>query len=181
MITKLVAGLIEAIPKIIAAMPKIIGAIVNAFAEIDWLELGKNIIVGIAEGILGAIQTLVEAAVNAAKAAFEAAKDFLGISSPSKKGMWMGQMLDEGFAVGIEKNTDLVDDAISDLTDSATLNLTTSSVSGYNAAQAQANNDKMDLLLDILLSYLPEIAENKGVTAQELYNGLNRQLGVAIS
>ena len=181
LITKLVAGLIEAIPKIIAAMPKIIGAIVNAFAEIDWLELGKNIIVGIAEGILGAIQILVDAAVNAAKAAFEAAKDFLGISSPSKKGMWMGQMLDEGFAVGIEKNTDLVDDAISDLTDSATLNLTTSSVSGYNAAQAQANNDKMDLLLDILLSYLPEIAENKGVTAQELYNGLNRQLGVAIS
>ena len=181
LITKLVAGLIEAIPKIIAAMPKIIGAIVNAFAEIDWLELGKNIIVGIAEGILGAIQTLVDAAVNAAKAAFEAAKDFLGISSPSKKGMWMGQMLDEGFAVGIEKNTDLVDDAISDLTDSATLNLTTSSVSGYNAAQAQTNNDKMDLLLDILLNYLPEIAENKGVTAQELYNGLNRQLGVAIS
>ena len=181
LITKLVAGLIEAIPKIIAAMPKIIGAIVNAFAEIDWLELGKNIIVGIAEGILGAIQTLVEAAVNAAKAAFEAAKDFLGISSPSKKGMWMGEMLDEGMALGIEKNTGLVDDAISDLTDSATVNLTTSSMSGYNAAQSQANNDKMDLLLDILLNYLPEIAENKGVTAQELYNGLNRQLGVAIS
>lgn len=181
LITKLVAGLIEAIPKIIAAMPKIIGAIVNAFAEIDWLELGKNIIVGIAQGILGAIQTLVEAAVNAAKAAFEAAKDFLGISSPSKKGMWMGEMLDEGMALGIEKNTGLVDDAISDLTDSATVNLTTSSMSGYNAAQSQANNDKMDLLLDILLNYLPEIAENKGVTAQELYNGLNRQLGVAIS
>ena len=181
LITKLVAGLIEAIPKIIAAMPKIIGAIFNAFAEIDWLELGKNIIVGIAEGILGAIQILVDAAVNAAKAAFEAAKDFLGISSPSKKGMWMGEMLDEGMALGIEKNTGLVDDAISDLTDSATVNLTTSSMSGYNAAQSQANNDKMDLLLDILLNYLPEIAENKGVTAQELYNGLNRQLGVAIS
>lgn len=181
LITKLVAGLIEAIPKIIAAMPKIIGAIVNAFAEIDWLELGKNIIVGIAEGILGAIQTLVDAAVNAAKAAFEAAKDFLGISSPSKKGIWMGEMLDEGMALGIEKNTGLVDDAISDLTDSATVNLTTNSVSGYNAAQPQANNDKMDLLLDILLNYLPEIAENKGVTTQELYNGLNRQLGVAIS
>ncbi len=52
--------------------------------DLDWGELGKNIILGIVDGIVNSLKWIREAAVKAAKAAAEAAKGFLGIESPSK-------------------------------------------------------------------------------------------------
>lgn len=180
-IAKLVVGLIEAIPKIIAAIPKIVGAIFTSFAEIDWAQIGIDLIAGIAKGILGAISTIVEAAVNAAKSAFNAAKEWLGIASPSKKGKWMGQMLDEGFALGIEESSSIVDDAMEDLSESATNSLMTNVSGDFNVSSSRASDAKMDLLLEMLANYLPEIAENKGITSEALYTNINRQLGVALT
>ena len=178
---ELITGLLNTIPDLIAALPEIIGAIIEAFASVDWLELGINIIDGIIKGIGSALSALVEAAVNAAKAAFEAAKDFLGINSPSKEFMYIGKMTDEGFALGIEKNEKLVNGAISDLSESATAQLQTASAN-YDFQTPRAEYDeRMDVLLDLLDQYLPEIASNKGLTPRELFNGINRQLGVAIS
>ena len=56
----------------------------------DWGKIGIDLISGIAKGIGDAVSMIVEAAVDAAKAAFNAAKQWLGISSPSKKGMFIG-------------------------------------------------------------------------------------------
>ncbi len=181
-IGKLVAGLIQAIPKIIAAIPQIIQSIVNSFGSYDWGSIGKNILQGIADGISNAVGVVVDAAKNAAQAAFDAAKNLLGIESPSKKGYWIGEMLDLGFANGISENEDLVSSAISDLSTNASTQLllaSKSSTFGYEAGTS--SDDKMDILLAMLSNYLPEIAENKGVDVQQLYNGLNRQLGWAIS
>lgn len=73
--------------------------------EIDWGELGKNIVLGIAKGITNSIQWIKDAARKAAKAALDAAKGFLGIESPStvmedEVGMNMGL----GVKVGFEKS-----------------------------------------------------------------------------
>ena len=181
LIVHVAAGLIKAIPELLVAVPKVVAAIIDVFIHTDWLEIGINIIEGIASGIIGAIGTLIDAAIDAARSALNAAKDFLGISSPSKEFMYIGKMSDEGFALGIKKNSGIVDNAISELSNKATAQLTTNSFGSFSASQSGSGNDKMDLLLELLSNYLPEIAENKGVTAQELYNGLNRQLGVAIS
>ena len=118
-IGKLVAGLLGAIPKIIQAMPQIIASIKNAFSNVNWAEIGMNLIKGIANGITNAVGWIVDAAKAAAESAFNAAKNWLGISSPSKKGMWIGQMLDEGFALGIDNNSDDVLDAANDLVNDA--------------------------------------------------------------
>ncbi|NJN53660.1 MAG: hypothetical protein HC804_02210 [Anaerolineae bacterium] len=59
-------------------------AAINYLAEIDWAGVGTNIIQGIANGITAAAGIIADAAVSAAQAAFEAAKAFLGIDSPSK-------------------------------------------------------------------------------------------------
>ena len=178
---KLIAGIIETIPKLVAALPKIFKAIIDAFGEVDWLKLGADIISGIIEGIGSALSSLVEAAVNAARAAFEAAKDFLGINSPSKEFMFIGKMTDEGFALGIEQNKKLVNGAISDLSESATAQLQTASANYDFQTPRVEYDERMDVLLDLLDQYLPEIASNKGLTPRELFNGINRQLGVAIS
>ena len=177
-IGKLVAGLIQAIPTIVASIPQIIQAIVNGFGSFDWLSIGTNIIQGIANGIANAAHIIVDAAKNAAQAAFEAAKNFLGIESPAKKGIYIGEMLDAGFALGITQNQKMVDDAITDLSESATANLMASRTYEFNGRQAA--DDKMDILLAMLGTYLPEIAEKEGIDVQQLYNGFNRQLGWAL-
>lgn len=180
-IGKLIAGLIQAIPDLIAALPEIISAIWDTITAVDWLDLGLNIIKGIAQGIFDGVSVIVEAAVEVAKKAFDSAKEALSVHSPSKKGMWLGEMFDKGFAIGIETNTDSVQDAMADMNESVMATLQTPSSGKFSFENANADNDKMDDLLGILGNYLPEIASNKGVTAKELYSGLNRQLGVALS
>lgn len=180
-IGKLAAGLIKAIPQIVASIPKIVAAIIKAFASVDWPKIGIDLIAGIAKGILGAISTLVDAAVEAARSAFNAAKSWLGISSPSKKGAWMGEMFDSGFALGVERNTPVVEDAIRDLSDNATAQLMLSPTGNMNISASGASDAKMDLLLEMLANYLPEIAENKGISTETLYSNFNRQLGVALT
>ena len=72
----------------------------NAFTSIDWGSLGQNIISGIINGITNAAGNLARAAMDAAKNAFNAAKNFLGIASPSKKFKYLGEMSGEGFEEG---------------------------------------------------------------------------------
>jgi hypothetical protein len=38
----------------------------------------------------------------------------------------------------------------------------------------------MDVLISMLGAYLPQIAEKEGINVQQLYNGINRQLGWAL-
>lgn len=73
----------------------------------DFVDIGRRIIEGIINGIAGAVQGLVNAAVNAAKSAYDAAKNALGISSPSKAGIWIGEMFVKGIAQGLEGARDL--------------------------------------------------------------------------
>lgn len=181
LLVELTKGLIQAIPKLVAAIPQIVGAIFEAFASVNWLEIGVEIIAGIIEGLASALSMLVDEAVRVAKAAFDAAKSFLGISSPSKQFMFVGRMVDEGFAQGIDKNASLVTDAIDDLSNSSIGQMSAAASTNYNVSTIDARNDKMDVLLDILTEYLPEIAEKKGIGAKDLYNGLNRQLGWALT
>ena len=178
---QVISGLYKAIPKLLAALPEIFLAIIKAFAEVNWLEVGVNIITGIAKGITSAVGMIIEAAVDAARSAFNAAKQWLGIASPSKKGIWMGQMLDDGFALGIEKNSSNVEDAITDLSENATAKLTASTSSNLVVSGRGTSDAKMDLLLEMLANYLPEIAENKGISTETLYSNFNRQLGAALT
>ena len=169
-IGKLIVGLLQAIPKIVAAIPQIITAIKNAFTSVNWGEVGINLIKGIANGITGAIGWIVDAAKSVAKSAFDTITGWLQIESPSKKGVYIGQMLDEGFAGGIEANADLVDDAVSDISKDAVVNLQSASAQDYNFnAQAQQSESKLEQLIAMMEDYLPQLAD--GMTAQVILEG----------
>lgn len=74
----------------------------NAFKSISWGSVGRAVVQGIARGITGGASLIVNAAKNAAKAAFDKAKAFLGISSPSKLFRdEVGKRISEGIGVGI--------------------------------------------------------------------------------
>ena len=107
-ILKLVSGLISAIPHVISGVAKIAKKIISTFKDTNWLEVGINIIKGIAKGISSAAGQL----WNAAKGILGGFKDkvlgFFVIHSPSRWGKWVGKMLDTGVAKGIGGNTSLI-------------------------------------------------------------------------
>lgn len=101
----LATGLIQAVPQLISKIPSIISQIKNAFTSIDWGTVGSNIIKGIASGLKSAGGAIVEAAKSAAKSALNAAKDFLGIHSPSRVFRdEVGKMMALGMGIGFDKN-----------------------------------------------------------------------------
>ena len=74
---------------------------IKAAFKIDWGAVGRAIIDGIVSGIRNGIGAIKSAAKDAAQAALDAAKGFLGIQSPSKVMMELGQNMNLGMAAGI--------------------------------------------------------------------------------
>ena len=104
-------GIGKAIPRLVQAGIDLILDLVNGLAEgirnnTDRVnEAGRNlasaIVDGMTSGINNGIKTVTDAAKNLAKNALNAAKGFLGINSPSKEFMKIGQWSSEGMADGI--------------------------------------------------------------------------------
>lgn len=79
-----------------------------------WFKsVGSNIINGIINGIKNGFGRLADVARNAAKSALNAAKKFLGISSPSKVFRdEVGKQMAAGMALGVEGNMSVVHQAV---------------------------------------------------------------------
>ena len=106
-----ITGLIQAIPSLIAAIPQIVTAIFDEFGKIDWLQIGKDIIDGIINGIKNVAGTLATAATNAANSAIDGVKKFLGIHSPSLlTRKVLGRPIIEGVGRGIEDESGGLED-----------------------------------------------------------------------
>ena len=99
-ILKLVSGLISAIPHVVSGVTKVAKKIISTFKDTNWLEVGVNVIKGIAKGISSAAGQL----WDAAKKALGSFKDKV----LSRWGKWVGRMLDTGVAKGIGGYTRLI-------------------------------------------------------------------------
>lgn len=181
LIGKLVGGLIRAIPEIVGAMPQIIGAIVNSFASVDWIDLGKNIILGIVRGIAGAAGEIAKALGDICKNALNSAKKSLGIHSPSRVFRdEVGKYIPEGMAVGISANTSDVTEAIDDMKTQAVAASKMEISSRYTSTAQKNYDDKVDAILGLLAEYLPDCAEPTVIDGNSLVDGINTQLGLAV-
>lgn len=103
LIGQLVAGVISAIGTFISTVPELYNKFATAFGEVDWAQLGANLIEGIRNGIVAAAHRIAEAARAAARAALDAAKDESDTHSPSRK--WdreLGRWWPAGIAQGFE-------------------------------------------------------------------------------
>lgn len=124
LVVTLAKGLVEAIPKLIAAVPKIVKGIWDTIKNTNWLQLGKDILLGIVEGLKSVASSLWNALKDICKQALKSVKNFFGINSPSKvMADQVGKWLPEGIAVGVEANSDVVNKAMGDLVDETTGNM----------------------------------------------------------
>ncbi len=137
LIGKIAAGIIQAIPTVVGKIPQVISGIVNAFGKYNWGSIGTNLIKGIAKGVMNAGGLIKDAALSAARKAFNAVKGFFGIASPSKlMANEVGKYIPAGIAMGIEKNTKPITDAmhnIIDMTETAFGMNSSAFGTGYNA------------------------------------------------
>lgn len=63
-IVALASGLIQAIPILLASLPQIFTSIIDAFASVDWIGIGKTIITAIGEGIVSLGSTIFDSIGN---------------------------------------------------------------------------------------------------------------------
>lgn len=74
------------------------------FNDVDWYSLGSNIIDGIVNGLSAGVGWLKDKAREVAEDALNAAKNFLGIESPSKVFRdQVGKMITAGLSIGIDE------------------------------------------------------------------------------
>ena len=109
----IVNGLVE-LPSRMAALGQ---QLVQAVADLPskFMEIGSNIVQGIWNGISSGWSWLVDNVKNLASNLLQGAKDALGIQSPSKEFAYVGRMVDEGFAKGLNDYRHLIDNALDDI------------------------------------------------------------------
>ena len=132
-IVKFIQGITAGLPKIIDSGVKLIISFVNGVADaIDKNSramgeaggrLAVAIVEGMAKGIAGGLSVVTDAAKNLAQSALNAAKDFLGISSPSKEFFKMGEFSGEGLANGLDSYQKIVAMSAADVGDLAVMAL----------------------------------------------------------
>lgn len=107
LIVALAQGLPQALPDLIDALPEIIGAIIDGFKNVDWLDLGANILKGILNGLVSAVSGIWSVVEDVGSAIIDGFCDFFDIHSPSRvMAKKVGQYLPSGIAVGMEDTAD---------------------------------------------------------------------------
>ena len=108
LILALAEGLIKALPELVLAIPKLIVGMVKNFKQViketDWLQLGKNILKGILNGMLDFGTVVKDTIKKVGNKITNSIKDFFGIKSPSRlMANEVGNQLTAGIAMGFEK------------------------------------------------------------------------------
>ena len=112
-IKTLAKGFIDNAPQIIVAIGNLMASVVEAIMNTDWIEVGKNIISGLINGIGAMAGALWDAATNIGRTALNGIKSFLGIASPSKVMRdQVGKQIDAGIGVGLKDGMPDIDSGI---------------------------------------------------------------------
>lgn len=99
------------------AIPNVIHTIISFFEELPgkMLEIGKNLLRGLADGISSAVGAVVNKVKSVAGSILNGFKDAFDIHSPSKATAKMGNMLMQGLAGGVSDSSNVVMSAVMEM------------------------------------------------------------------
>lgn len=99
------------------AIPNVIHTIISFFEELPgkMLEIGKNLLMGLADGISSAVGAVVNKVKSVAGSILNGFKDAFDIHSPSKATAKMGNMLMQGLAGGVSDSSNVVMSAVMEM------------------------------------------------------------------
>ena len=147
-------------------------------------DIGKNIVKGLWNGINDKYQWIKDKVGGFVKGIGDKIKGFFGINSPSRLMAEYGRYIDEGLALGIEKNANLPEKAMLDMADDMTdINIpTTVSSSAMLTASAPTQSAYTDRL-DTIEKLLKQIAtEGKDIylDGTTLVGGTAKKMNAAL-
>ena len=156
---KLAAGMITGIPKVVGKIPQIVRSIRTAFSQVDWVEIGNNIIKGIANGLRNAGGQLWEAVKGVLGNFKNRVLSFFGIHSPSTWGIYVGQMVDTGIARGFVNGLGVVNKSVDTLLSTVSDPFDAEMEYAVNTTYTSSNetNDSILKRLNVIISILQAI------------------------
>lgn len=98
----LIAGLVNSIPILLLRCSQIGISLVNAFRKIDLNDIGKNLLMGLVNGIRNAKNWVINKIKGICNEILGAIKNFFGVHSPSTEFAWIGKMNMTGLEEGME-------------------------------------------------------------------------------
>ncbi|MDE6005485.1 MAG: phage tail tape measure protein [Oscillospiraceae bacterium] len=100
-------GIILNLPDLLVAIGKVTWALITALQDIDWLQLGMDILAGLANGFLNGLSVVMDTIETVKDNIVDGFKTFFGIHSPSRVMRdEIGKFLSPGVAVGVEDSVD---------------------------------------------------------------------------
>lgn len=105
----LITGLIESLPELLSSAGDIMSSLWDAIKNIDWLELGKSIIMGIINGLISLAESILTTIVNIFKKPIEWIKNL------GSQAITWGKDLIQGFVNGIKSMVKKVVDAVKNI------------------------------------------------------------------
>ena len=136
-IVQLVAGLVQTVPSLLANWKKILQAVLSVISAINWLNIGKNILTGVANGV----KSMGTSMLNAFKGGFSSALAWIK-SLPSQAVQW-GKNLIQSFINGLTGKGGAVGAGAIAATAGATI-AKTASGNDWSSVWADANADVAD-------------------------------------
>lgn len=136
-IVQLVVGIVKAVPDLLANWKKILQAVLSVISAINWLNIGKNILTGVANGV----KSMGSSLLNAFKGGFSSALAWIK-SLPSQAVQW-GKNLIQSFINGLTGKGSAVGAGAIAATAGATI-AKTASGNDWSSVWADANADVAD-------------------------------------
>lgn len=136
-IVQLVVGIVKAVPDLLANWKKILQAVLSVISAINWLNIGKNILTGVANGV----KSMGTSMLNAFKGGFSSALAWIK-SLPSQAVQW-GKNLIQSFINGLTGKGGAVGAGAIAATAGATI-AKTASGNDWSSVWADVNADVAD-------------------------------------
>lgn len=136
-IVQLVVGIVKAVPDLLANWKKILQSVLSVISAINWLNIGKNILTGVANGV----KSMGSSMLNAFKGGFSSALNWIK-SLPSQAVQW-GKNLIQSFINGLTGKGGAVGAGAIAATAGATI-AKTASGNDWSSVWADANADVAD-------------------------------------
>lgn len=136
-IVQLIAGLVQTVPSLLANWKKILQAVLSVISAINWLNIGKTILTGVANGV----KSMGTSMLNAFKGGFSSALAWIK-SLPSQAVQW-GKNLIQSFINGLTGKGGAVGAGAIAATAGATI-AKTASGNDWSSVWADANADVAD-------------------------------------
>ena len=136
-IVQLIAGIIQAVPALLANWQKILQAILSVISAINWLNIGKNILTSVANGV----KSMGSSMLTAFKGGFSSALSWIK-SLPAQAVKW-GKNLIKGFIKGLTGKGNVVSNAATAVTAGISLAETASGKQDNWAASWASSNTSL--------------------------------------